>query len=826
MILRRISLLPFAGFAGREIALEPGLNVIRGPNDVGKSTLFRAIDATLFLPTRLKANTVEGRELKRIIPLGGDHACARLEIEADRGTYRIEKSWGATPSVSLQLPDGTRLTAIDRVEEELRKILPVPAASFRSVLFVSQNALDRTIQDLAEHHESLHTLGDALRLAVNQTDGVSVDRVQALVREKLEAVFLNWDIPARAPRKNRGIENPWDRRGTLLDAYYSREHLRRKLAETQSIETELGEKARRLSERLARQAQLRKFVSENEGAVEGVSARRAIDLQLGQADRDAQAISRDLAAWMQAETDRGALEPEVSRLEKVIEGLGRELREARLRLEREGQLDRFRKIERARQELDARRANLSETPPVRAEDLQRLRQGWGTIERLKTGLSASRLEFQLTAKLPVGIRVQRDLDREKKETVEPGTPLTIRAGGRILLSTEQFDLVVTSGDGGISRIEEELRRESENLRKLLKALDSRSLEEAQERHEKWTAASQNARAAEIALNALLAGESYEKLQALYGSPGPDPSAPADGSGAEPRAPIGVSKAPGRDPDQVERDYASAHGSLADRRAELAARMNTIREIRERHAATDPAGLTSLVIARGVEREKLRAELDALPPLPDGIGDVTAYLDAFRNARSELLTVSEELREISNAVVDLKARAPEHSAQEIDRQHREAGAVFEREFRRGQALLRVSQVIEAQLHQDGDVYEGFRSSLERDLSRFSAGKYPRARMQGAVPVEFHRDDGALIPFTWLSAGTRDGFALCLRLAMARQFLGESRGFVLLDDPMVAMDPGRRNVACGILAEFAEHAQLVVFTCHPEHAKLLGGHALDL
>ena len=39
MILRKVILAPFGGFASREILLEPGMNVICGPNDIGKSTL-------------------------------------------------------------------------------------------------------------------------------------------------------------------------------------------------------------------------------------------------------------------------------------------------------------------------------------------------------------------------------------------------------------------------------------------------------------------------------------------------------------------------------------------------------------------------------------------------------------------------------------------------------------------------------------------------------------------------------------------------------------------------------------------------------------------
>ncbi len=42
---------------------------------------------------------------------------------------------------------------------------------------------------------------------------------------------------------------------------------------------------------------------------------------------------------------------------------------------------------------------------------------------------------------------------------------------------------------------------------------------------------------------------------------------------------------------------------------------------------------------------------------------------------------------------------------------------------------------------------------------------------------------------LSVGPRDELALAVRLAMARRFLKEGGGFLLLDDPLVDLDPRR-------------------------------------
>jgi exonuclease SbcC len=91
----------------------------------------------------------------------------------------------------------------------------------------------------------------------------------------------------------------------------------------------------------------------------------------------------------------------------------------------------------------------------------------------------------------------------------------------------------------------------------------------------------------------------------------------------------------------------------------------------------------------------------------------------------------------------------------------------------------------------------------------------------------RGDGQALPYDLLSAGTKDIFALAVRLAMAEFFLGPRDGFLLLDDPLVDLDPERQKRAADVLREFAEKQQLVVFTCQPTHAALFGeAHRIEL
>lgn len=45
-------------------------------------------------------------------------------------------------------------------------------------------------------------------------------------------------------------------------------------------------------------------------------------------------------------------------------------------------------------------------------------------------------------------------------------------------------------------------------------------------------------------------------------------------------------------------------------------------------------------------------------------------------------------------------------------------------------------------------------------------------------------------------------------------------MLLDDPFVDLDPGRRSLAGELLREVGETMQVLVLTCHEPHATALG------
>ena len=120
MKLRSLAINQFKKFTDptRLDGVGDGLNVVVGPNEMGKSTLFDALRAVLFEKYNSKA--------KSIVALQNDRNRAgpvvELTFELDSRLYRIAKRFIKKPYASLSCPDGRKLEG-NAAEDELRCLL-------------------------------------------------------------------------------------------------------------------------------------------------------------------------------------------------------------------------------------------------------------------------------------------------------------------------------------------------------------------------------------------------------------------------------------------------------------------------------------------------------------------------------------------------------------------------------------------------------------------------------------------------------------------------------------------------------------------------------
>ena len=149
MWIRELSVRHFAGIRSADVELDQGLNVLYGPNELGKSTLVRAIRAALLLQDSATAAS-------DFVDWHTDHppqVSLTLETEPQR-IWRIRKSFGRGAEGSSYLEfsrDGATFTQeakgreVDgRIRELLRWGLPAPGGKGRRKGF-SESFLSTTL---------------------------------------------------------------------------------------------------------------------------------------------------------------------------------------------------------------------------------------------------------------------------------------------------------------------------------------------------------------------------------------------------------------------------------------------------------------------------------------------------------------------------------------------------------------------------------------------------------------------------------------------------------------------------------------------------------
>src|SRR5579884_2981116 len=183
MIVRRIHVRQFRKLTDQVLECGPGLNVIRGPNDAGKSTLHRAFWAALF--------PVKPSEAQSFGPWGEERPGEIvLDFEADGRLYRLRKDFRTrrtTLDVDGQVREGKA------VEAEIGRILGLSSPKlFRATVHIGQ-------WELAAVQEEKEEIGP--RLAQIVSGG---DRDATRVLRQLNSDLTHLEVGLRRPAATPG----------------------------------------------------------------------------------------------------------------------------------------------------------------------------------------------------------------------------------------------------------------------------------------------------------------------------------------------------------------------------------------------------------------------------------------------------------------------------------------------------------------------------------------------------------------------------------------------------------------------------------------------
>jgi len=807
MILRKLHLHPFAGATDLEVSFAPGLNVVLGLNEAGKSTLRRALRQVLFVPTRLTKREAES-EVAPYLPLsGGDTVRVSLEFQVDGEIWRLSKRWASGNSATeLVRPDGGLVSDAAAAGEIMAGLLGLSQGTWEHVLFADQGRIGSSL-DRLEAGSDLGELNERLRRAVFETDGVSLEKLGESIAKRHETIFGRWDRGMGRPEGNRGLSNRWARgAGTLVNAWYEMESARLALQQAEEYYRRLDELNAALSAISAETGELAAWVSAHEAIARDARERALVEADLAKVDARGRGLKELSQEWPVASSRIRDLEAQAGSIREKMAQLGGEVGRARAweaAAKMRRQVEDAEKLDALIATAKAELGQLGSADPGKIAELEGLER---ERDRLRTRLEAALLKVRIASGSALEIETRSGMGRFESRQVAAGGELKFEAGGRVLIrdSEGSWEIEVGSGEIDLDAGEESLRTFEEDFARGLESLQAPDLATARKRAADCRDKARQVALLEGQLATVLGARTLAELRA---------ESEAAGGGSSP---------PPRSLEEAATELARAEGEAGAVAREISA-------LREKIAAWErdyqsSGNLIDLLADLRGEHKALKQRLEGLLPLPEGFADAEALLREFRSKHEMLEARRAEVHRLQIERAELSGLEPAIEPAEAAEALQHATAAFSRARREGESIERIRhdfEVLRTEL--DAGTLGPWQNHLAAVLAPLTADRY-RALDPGLGSAE--RGDEVRIPFAALSAGARATLGLAVRLSMARWFLEGRGGFLLLDDPFVDLDPDRLAAAAAIVRRFSEEKQVLFFTCHPGHAGQLGGASVRL
>ncbi|MDW8123641.1 MAG: AAA family ATPase [Geminicoccaceae bacterium] len=889
MRLACITVRDFRKLAGewRIGPLAPGLTVIGGDNEEGKSTLLEAVKAGLFEHWK-----ISGQQRQSLNPRGGGSPRIELVFELGGVDYELKKEFGRDCTLACSRGRWRG----DEAEAELQRLLRFERRHGRG----ERRPQHQGLLALFWVDQGTSFLPDQLTSAIE----AHRDRLRAALEREIETVVGGTRLAALRARIDKNYERFYTPKGQ--ERAGKDDELAKLRRDVAALEAE--------TERLRRvRTTYDEKIDALQRALEKLARARDRDVLVraqARLDRAREARDRIERLEEQRERTRILVQKERSETER-LEQAANQRAERRRRLARDE--EELRKVERQREELEARieraqqrcsnldqdQIRLAEAAACALDRSERARAARELLEReeratrLRTALEeaectaatlarreSERAAIRIDARNLALLRAAFD-ERERREAVlraqatrielfpEPGRsartadgapldasrPLDLTAPTELIL--DGFGRIRISPGGDLAELERRREEASERFRALLDSLGFPDLQAAeaalQRRHDldrelaglqaKFDNLLKSIGAADCAaarkrLQAEL--DELERSRAALGAEAEVRNLERDveAAAAEARA------------YQVRLNEVRAEATKAGE--ELAALREEDARLRGRHEQllNSVTALREAVLAdeaeiseADLEAERRRAEerlanarallgaieteLESLDPARVRAEERAAQ-DEIAKLKSEEAEAQREVDQLQGEVRGLGVEACDARLEELERRLDELRAQLaasEREARAWKLLRETLSEQERKL--TSDLVEPLRQRFLPYLRKLFPDAEPLVDRQRLVPIGLQRGDAAE-RLEELSVGTREQLAILVRLALA-DLLREREGeapCLLLDDALVFSDERRFARMKTILAGAAEQQQIVILTCRPRDWADLQAHRILL
>ena len=811
MKLKSIQLKPFAGILDKKVEFYPGLTVILGPNEAGKSTLLNALKSVLFTEVELTKVRFD-KLMKEYMPVkGGDTIRVSLEFQEEGKDYFLEKIWkpgNRKGSSILKSPDLGEFTTDGEVARLIDELLPAHQGTVNNILLTWQSELDKTMNILHDEDVNIRPdLGAILRSSIMETDGVSVEKLRLKLDREYEDYFQHWDVEKGAPENGRGINNPYKKGvGKILKSYYEKEGIEKDYNETCIVEIEIDEINKKIQDKECKQNKIKDELNRYKGIKSQIQERQQIENDLRTIDHETEEIKKINKEWPIKENWLSKeAEPGVKKIEGKKEKIEKEELDARQNQENKEFRKWFKDLQQLHKKLEDAKNELSKVKKVTEEDIEELENKKQEVKDLENKIKALKLTISFFAKNRQVLKLKDVSEKEETLSLEQGKKIEKTFQGKLTLEHEYWKMEVQAGEGEIDSFISEKERKNKEIEDKLEKLRVDDFEKAQSTNREYERLKNEFVYAKRNFTEKLGEETYAKLEKKHQQLGKEKHV--------------------RPLEKISSEKVRLEIKLENLQKEMKGEEERVKIWKGKYESHDK--MISILGSKLHRQEELNNKLKNLAELPDGFDDYINFYDYIDRLNDNDRKVQEEISILREQKIITENKKPDQSSEELKMQLGESEQNFQRMLLEGKALAHIKEkAIDLLGKMDIKTYEGFQNKFIKYFIHMSGKSFSRVEMEQDLPEKLIKHDGSKLTYNLLSFGTKDTFSLALRLTMAEYFLRDKSGFLILDDPLVDMDSGRQALAAEQINEFAKTKQIIFLTCHPQTAKLLNGKYVEM
>lgn len=818
MYLEEIEVQNWRGIRHQLLKLDPGLNIIHGPNESGKSSLRQAIRAAF-----LQNPTSKTRDALAVKTWGSKSLpSVRVDFHLDGDRWRIEKQFFAQKGSRLSR-NGTLVAADGDVHKRLETLLS--QAVWLGSLWSEQG--DTSIPEVPRSVRGKLVAEEVVSPGLLWLE-------DQLKRQESE----HWTPTGKPKAKLQ------ETRGRVADADEAADDAERELEETNAISEAMGELQEELQQTRVEEATLAENLADLRQKIGAWDRHRAAKAE---SDKRVEIVLHQ-AQWLDRwERHAGALVTKWEELQQY---------QSRLAAFEKENLQ-----EPTRDHLEAARAKMEyvsklrqhkvhellvKLKPATPKQLAQLRQLENELARCEATLESLSMKLSLTALSAIQPAVQIDEQPRTSESLSSGQTRKweVHSEAKLVLPGVA-ELTLEGGASDAADIVKRRDKARGELKSLLAELGSKSVEKAQETADKARDLQAMAEGkpptdTELARLAEAAGDvrAYDKWT--------------------PEKLREEARSLRSDLDEAEALWTTAQRAYQKQRAERetlaranpqaalemyheqlanelekwplekgAPKLPRIDKLTEEWVATLAAGTPTRPLRTMLESEQAALEKERAglrPPegeevSPASIEAMEAKLQRLAQHRERLTNLLNQdlgrLRERTDQYQTLVQRRERHAALQAEANQSELQAA---------AIQLLSQTFQqARANLQTDLVGPLQQRVAQRLSLFTGDRYRDLKLDdklspvGVVPREVEAADLADLSF-----GTQEQLMFLTRLCLA-EMLSEKhqRQSLIFDDNLVHTDEQRMDTALDILSEAAGTCQVITLTCHPSRFGRLAG-----